>query len=873
MTPSEHDPTAIANGAPEPSGNGDGNSLYKPTIEGIFHTVGLARKNGVNPIPPTMDGVKRPDLSAWEEFEHSHVNDIQVSRWWGSHTGWGAVCGTISGGKPGCSLCCLDFDDDEVYQRYRQAAADAGLAEILERAEAGYLDLSPGGGRHVLARVPGEWPTTKLAERPAVDAEGNPVLVPGTNRQKIKTLIETKCEGGFVILAPSYGRVHPTGKPYVQLRGGLDTIAEITPEEWQALCDLAFSFDESPIPPAEKPARAKKRAGAGAAGDVLPGEDFAARTNWDDQLRDEGWTKVFTRGDVTYYRRPDKGIGVSASLNYGGSDTFYCWSTSTNLEPRKSYSKFGFYAKVKHGGDFSKAAKALYAEGYGTRREKGRSGGEPPTDEEWEAYAQEQADDHAKMQAATLVFANYAKEFIKTDEGKKAIQIPLRAHELDEALRELAGHWPKRVDRTLFLQGSDYSPIYLETPTQLMAWLDGLAQVDWAKGQRCITQERFHARLRMTAECFDTIETAPHFPPLPRTYYMHPQLPKPSGKLKELIDKFSPGSSVDRELIKALVLTLFWGGTPGTRPAFLITGPDNDTERGRGVGKTKLLDIIAEELAGGAISVSPTDQIADVKTRMLSEDARQQRVARLDNLKTYKFSYADLEDLITSPVISGRALYLGEGRRPNTIVWCITLNGASLSKDMAQRVIIIKLKRPTFSATWEENVRTFAREHRWDILADVGACLEAEADAIITRTRWASWEQGVLSHVSGYAACQDIIVSRQAAVDDDDEERDIVAAVFRDRIRPSAGDPDKAHVFIPSWMASQWLQDATQEKRPTNRASSYLLGLGIPELRKSSDGGQRGWRWKGEGSPADAPATPIDQWTPSATDSVDSTDK
>jgi hypothetical protein len=61
-----------------------------------------------------------------------------------------------------------------------------------------------------------------------------------------KPLIETRGEGGYLVIAPSNGRVHPTGKPYVLRRGGLATIAEITPEEREALWALARSFDEMP---------------------------------------------------------------------------------------------------------------------------------------------------------------------------------------------------------------------------------------------------------------------------------------------------------------------------------------------------------------------------------------------------------------------------------------------------------------------------------------------------------------------------------------------------------------------------------------------------------------------------------------------------
>src|SRR5437764_1472974 len=69
-----------------------------------------------------------------------------------------------------------------------------------------------------------------------------------------KVLIETRGEGGYAVEAPSFGSVHPSGRPYVQERGGPDTIATITPEEHDSLWELARSFDEMPRKAADTPA-------------------------------------------------------------------------------------------------------------------------------------------------------------------------------------------------------------------------------------------------------------------------------------------------------------------------------------------------------------------------------------------------------------------------------------------------------------------------------------------------------------------------------------------------------------------------------------------------------------------------------------------
>jgi hypothetical protein len=451
------------------------------------------------------------------------------------------------------------------------------------------------------------------------------------------------------------------------------------------------------------------------------------------------------------------------------------------------------------------------------------------------------------------VFRNFRDVTLKTidkDTGKPQTERrSLRAAEIAEALAATVGPWPKRVDETLFIEGGDHKPVNLDSSSRLFAWIDRAAPVDWTQGSRFITQERFYEHLRMTSERFSAVETLPHWPRLDGVFYMHPEIPKPSGRLDEFLAFFRFASDVDRELARALVFTLFWGGAPESRPAFLATGKDRDTGMGRGLGKTMFMELVAD-LVGGYVDVSPTDQISDVKTRLLSPAARQKRIARLDNVKTLRFSWADLEGLITASEISGRALYVGEGRRPNTLVWCITLNGVSLSKDMAQRVIVIRLDRPTFRAEWEDDVRRFIREHRLEIMADVRYSLETYREAITPATRWAAWESGVLAATNDPAASQKAIVERQGTIDDDNEERDLVAAHFAARLRERGHDPEGHYVAIPSQIAAEWLSDVISPRRriAANTASSQLANLAIPQLERVRKTAFRGWYWRGEES-------------------------
>ena len=98
--------------------------------------------------------------------------------------------------------------------------------------------------------------------------------------------------------------------------------------------------------------------------DLSPGDAFNERCDVVAFLKEQGWASVRNRGDYQYLRRPGKDKGHSASVI--GGNTFYNFSSNSHpFEPFTSYSPFAVYTLLKHGGDYSAAAKDLVSQGYG----------------------------------------------------------------------------------------------------------------------------------------------------------------------------------------------------------------------------------------------------------------------------------------------------------------------------------------------------------------------------------------------------------------------------------------------------------------------------------------------------------------------------
>lgn len=327
-------------------------------------------------------------------------------------------------------------------------------------------------------------------------------------------------------------------------------------------------------------------------------------------------------------------------------------------------------------------------------------------------------------QSPVDIFSNYRLEEIENSKPKR---VGLMSKEIFTRLQAITGGNLRSLNnKALFVAEGDDKVRLIVNHEQFFAWLDGVCKVDWASGADKVSEKRFFLYCLQECQAFESVELFPHFPDLDGAFYHHPELSEEESeptKLDQLLAMLSPYSCDDEALIKALIVTVLWGGDAGSRPVFLITGPPGDP--GRGVGKSFLARVVSE-LCGGLMDFNPSENIAKIKTRLLSEGAIGKRVALIDNIKTSKFSWGEFEGMVTAPVISGHQLYVGETQRPNHLTWILTVNGASVSQDIAQRTVVIKLNRPEYNPEWQPNILSFIEGHRLEIIADVKRIIEQE---------------------------------------------------------------------------------------------------------------------------------------------------
>jgi hypothetical protein len=84
---------------------------------------------------------------------------------------------------------------------FLSAPKNGGFMKLINRLIADYYERTPGGAYHFLYRCENIDGSQKLATRPKKLDEMK------HDKDKIKTLIEIKGKGGFIVTAPSFGSV------------------------------------------------------------------------------------------------------------------------------------------------------------------------------------------------------------------------------------------------------------------------------------------------------------------------------------------------------------------------------------------------------------------------------------------------------------------------------------------------------------------------------------------------------------------------------------------------------------------------------------------------------------------------------------------
>lgn len=283
-------------------------------------------------VVPIKPGHKRPDLPAWQRA--ATTDRATIESWWTGlyrDHGVGLALGELEDYATTTTwIFAVDVDQHGVDGGAMLAELEAHHGELPTTVEA----TTGGGGRHLLFSADHEIRNGKLCD--GVDIRG---------------------AGGQIVVEPS---IHPSGQPYHWVIDQAPWEHPIAPAPAWLLDRLAAV----PEAPPRTPAAPTVAVDAGS----RPGDLWAAETTWYDLLTADGWTHAGRGGSgEEQWVRPGKTVrdGISATVGYGGSDVLKVFTTShPQLNAEETYTKLGYLAATRHGGDHGAAARALRAEGW-----------------------------------------------------------------------------------------------------------------------------------------------------------------------------------------------------------------------------------------------------------------------------------------------------------------------------------------------------------------------------------------------------------------------------------------------------------------------------------------------------------------------------
>jgi len=247
----------------------------------------------------------------------------------------------------------IDFDlkydiTGTLFDRFKKAVSQIDK-ELLKKM---VVQKTTNGGYHLIFKCSVIEGNKKLAQRYATEEEK-------LKGDKVKVLIETRGEGGYLAVEPTQG--------YKFIYGSLDKIQEITPDEREILISTARTFNEV-FKEVSVPRVAIKKEIKG----LTPFEDYNNQADVVALLEKHGWSVMGQKGSKTLLKRP----GQTSSAHSGNYDHdknwFSVFSTSTEFEPETPYLPYAVYAYLECNKDFSEASRRLYEEGFGDRIENNR---------------------------------------------------------------------------------------------------------------------------------------------------------------------------------------------------------------------------------------------------------------------------------------------------------------------------------------------------------------------------------------------------------------------------------------------------------------------------------------------------------------------
>lgn len=313
---------------------------------------------GYSVIP--VNAEKNPAIHTWTEYQKRLMSPEEIEKHFSDC--WGIAL--LMGGAH--NLTAIDVDlkyslVHDFFERYKKAIPP----NIFEKF---YTQSTRNKGAHFIFSCKKIEHNQKLASRETTPEERHEVYMDNfqnlrtrgkalriANNHKSLVLIETRGEGGYVLIAPTDGYNSTGGK-----------IGELTEEEYDELMQISREFNE--YQDMHKNFKVEKYRNS----DVNPFEEFNERGDILSVLLENGWEEVYSPPTARSYRLKRAGNPSSKSSALLDKETrvFNVFSTSTVFDANKGYSPASTFVMLEADNDVQAAYEMLMTRGFGDKLTK-----------------------------------------------------------------------------------------------------------------------------------------------------------------------------------------------------------------------------------------------------------------------------------------------------------------------------------------------------------------------------------------------------------------------------------------------------------------------------------------------------------------------
>lgn len=316
------------------------------TLAATWSQVTSLLENGFSLIPVKDSGInaKRP-YANWKKFQNEIITPAdlwtQMAEKFNT-TAIAVICGRISG-----NLEIIDIDvkwkpgiDAKIFSDIQLLYPDLWKRLRIHR--------SPSGGFHILYRIIEQPPPPNkhLSSRLTTPEDA------GKTSSKQVCFVETRGEGGYALLPPSLGYSVFKAEP----------VPQITLAERNALISICTQRNE--IIKFQQPPRPSRKDDNYY--DENPFDHFNKSNAGQNVLLDLGWKQHnHETNEFRWFTRPSSQSGERHATFIKNTNSFWFWTTNTDLENQKTYSPSAVITQFKFGGDYKQSYRYLVEKGFG----------------------------------------------------------------------------------------------------------------------------------------------------------------------------------------------------------------------------------------------------------------------------------------------------------------------------------------------------------------------------------------------------------------------------------------------------------------------------------------------------------------------------